>query len=29
MNSSDKDSIQFVQNQFKDNWNLDLKITSN
>lgn len=29
MNSSDKDSIQFIQKQFKDNWNLDLKITSN
>lgn len=29
MNSSDKDSIQFIQKQFKNNWNLDLKITSN
>ena len=29
MNSSDKDSIHFIQKQFKDNWNLDLKITSN
>ena len=29
MNSSDKDSIQFIQKQFKNIWNLDLKITSN
>ena len=29
MNSFDKDSVQYVKKQFKDNWNLDLKITSN
>lgn len=29
MNSSDKESVQYVKKQFKDIWNLDLKITSN
>ena len=29
MNTFDKESVQFVQKQFKDLWNLDLKITSN
>lgn len=29
MNSSDKESVQYVKKQFKEIWNLDLKITSN